>query len=49
MLAVLLVCGAITVPWGLFTGSPLPFGILSLVTLATLGYVMVRASKRPED
>lgn len=37
MLDVLLVCGAVTVPWGLLTGSALPFGILSLVTLITVG------------
>ena len=48
MLAELLVAGAVTVPWGLLTGSALPFGILSLGTLVTLVYVMVRASKHPE-
>lgn len=48
-LAVLLVFGAVIVAWGLLTGSALPFGNLSLVALITVGYVMVRASKHPED
>ncbi|WP_420368764.1 hypothetical protein [Curtobacterium sp. L1-20] len=49
LLAVLLVCGAVTIPWGLVTGSGLPFGVLSFVALVAVGYVMVRASKHPED
>lgn len=49
MLAILLACAAVTLPWGLATGSALPFGILALVAMITCGWVMVRASKHPED